>query len=61
VDNRLIKTLGGSIPMEPKYQAGKEVIVPFSTAVARANNRGSITNAQRARQATAGSGPIKRT
>jgi hypothetical protein len=42
--------------MEPEYQAGKEVIVPLSTAVARENNRGSITNAQRAGRATAGSG-----
>jgi hypothetical protein len=47
--------------MGSEYQAGKEVIVPFSTAVARANNCSSITYAQRARRATAGSGPIKRT
>ena len=53
VDNRLIETVGGSILIELEYQAGKEVIVPFSTAVARENSRGSITNAQRASRATA--------
>jgi hypothetical protein len=42
--------------MEPEYQAGKEVIAPLSTAVARANNCSSITNAQRAGRATARSG-----
>jgi hypothetical protein len=34
VDNRLIETVGSSIPMEPEYRAGKEVIVPFSVVVA---------------------------
>jgi hypothetical protein len=48
--------LGGFIPIEPEYRASKEVIVPLSTAVARENNRGSITNAQRARRAAAGPG-----
>jgi hypothetical protein len=57
VDGRLMETLGSSIPMEPEYKAGKEVVVPLSTAVARENNRGSITSAQRAGRATAGSGP----
>ena len=56
VDSQLIETLGGSIPMEPEYKAGKEVVIPFSAAVARENNRGSITSAQRAGRATAGSG-----
>jgi hypothetical protein len=42
--------------MEPEYKAGKEVVVPFSTAVARENNQGSITSAQQAGRATAGSG-----
>jgi hypothetical protein len=56
VDDHLIETIGGSIPMEPEYQAGKEVLVPLSTAVAQENNCGSITNAQRARRATATSG-----
>jgi len=41
VDSRLIETLGSSILMEPEYKAGKEVVVPFSTAVARENNQGS--------------------
>jgi hypothetical protein len=49
-----METLGSSIPMEPEYKAGKEVLVPLSTAVARENNRGSITSAQRAGRATAG-------
>jgi hypothetical protein len=52
-----METLGGSIPIEPEYKASKEVVVPLSTAVARENNRGSITSAQRAGQATARSGP----
>jgi hypothetical protein len=56
VNEQLIETLGGDIPIEPEYRAGKEVIVPFSRVVAQENNRGSITNAQRARRATAGSG-----
>jgi hypothetical protein len=33
-----METLGGSIPMEPEYKAGKEVVVSFSIAVARENN-----------------------
>ena len=51
-----METSGGSIPIELEYHASKEVIVSFSTAVAGENNRGSITNAQRAGRATAGSG-----
>jgi len=39
--------------MELEYKAGKEVVVPLSTAVARENNRGSITSAQRAGRAKA--------
>jgi hypothetical protein len=53
VNNRL--DLGRDIPMEPEYQAGKEVIVPFSKVVAQENNRSSITSAQAAGRAS-GSG-----
>ena len=42
--------------MELEYRAGKEVIIPLSLAIARENNQGSITSAQRARRATAGLG-----
>jgi hypothetical protein len=41
--------------MEPEYKAGKEVVIAFGTAIARENNRGSITSAQRAGRATTGS------
>ena len=56
VNNNSVDILGGDIPMEPEYKAGKEVIIPLSRAVARENNRGSITSAQRAGRATAASG-----
>jgi hypothetical protein len=51
-----VDILGGDTLMELEYKAGKEVIVLLSLAVARENNQGSITSAQRARRATAGSG-----
>ena len=56
VNSNSVDILGGDIPMEPEYKAGKEVIIPLSRAVARENNRGSITSAQRAGRATAASG-----
>jgi hypothetical protein len=56
VNSNSVGILGGDIPMEPEYKAGKEVIIPLSLAVARDNNRGSITSAQRAGRATAGLG-----
>ena len=56
VNNNSVDILGGDIPMEPEYKAGKEVIIPLSRAVARENNQGSITSAQRAGRATAASG-----
>jgi hypothetical protein len=56
VNSNSVSILGGDTPMELEYKAGKEVIIPLSLAVARENNRGSITSAQRARRATAGLG-----
>ena len=56
VNSNSVSILSGDIPMEPEYKAGKEVIIPLSLAVARENNQGSITSAQRARRATAASG-----
>ena len=47
--------IGNNILLEPEYKAGKEVIVPFSVVVAQENNRGSITSAQAAGRASAGS------
>jgi hypothetical protein len=49
VDSNSVDILGGDILMELEYKAGKEVIVLLSQAVARENNQGSITSAQRAR------------
>jgi hypothetical protein len=56
VNSNSVDILGGDILMEPEYKAGKEVIIPLSLAVARENNRGSITSAQRAGRATAALG-----
>ena len=58
VNKRLMETLGGDILMEPEYRASKEVIVPLSKVVAQENNRGSITNAQRAGRAIASGGEV---
>jgi hypothetical protein len=43
VDNDLTKLLGGNIPMEAEYKAGKEVQIQLTKAVALENNCGSIT------------------
>jgi hypothetical protein len=48
VGDDLIDLLGGNIPMEAEYKAGKEVQIPLAKAVALENNRGSITAAQKA-------------
>ena len=47
VSEDLIELLGGTIPMEAEYKAGKEVQVQLTKAVALENNRGSITAAQK--------------
>jgi hypothetical protein len=52
VGDDLIELLGGNIPMEAEYKAGKEVQIQLTKAVALENNRGSITAAQRAGRAT---------
>jgi hypothetical protein len=57
VSNRM--NLGDDILIEPEFKASKEVIVPFSVVVAQENNRGSITSAQAAGQASGpGPGPV---
>jgi hypothetical protein len=56
VSENLIELLGGTIPMEAEYKAGKEVQVQLTKAVALENNQGSITTAQKASQATTGLG-----
>jgi hypothetical protein len=52
VGDDLIELLGGNIPMEAEYKAGKEVQIQLAKAVALENNRGSITVAQKAGRAT---------
>ena len=52
VGDDLIELLGGNIPMEAEYKAGKEVQIQLAKAVALENNRGSITTAQKAGRAT---------
>jgi hypothetical protein len=46
------EVLGRDILMEPEYKAGKEVLISFSAAVTKENNRGSITAAPRRGRAT---------
>jgi hypothetical protein len=48
VSDDLIELLGGNIPMEAKYKAGKEVQIQLTKAVALENNWGSISAAQKA-------------
>jgi hypothetical protein len=48
VDNASIEILGSAIRIEPKMQGNKEVTISFANAVARDNNRGSFTAAQKA-------------
>jgi hypothetical protein len=43
VGDDLIELLGGNIPIEAEYKAGKEVQIQLAKAVALENNRGSIT------------------
>jgi hypothetical protein len=38
VNSNSLGILGGDIPMELEYKAGKEVIIPLSLAVAKENN-----------------------
>jgi hypothetical protein len=52
VSDELIDLLGGNIPMEAEYKAGKEVQIQLTKAVALENNRGSITAAQKAGRKT---------
>ena len=52
VSDELIDLLGGNIPMEAEYKAGKEVQIQLTKAVALENNRGSITTAQKAGRKT---------
>jgi hypothetical protein len=60
VGDDLIEPLGGNIPMEAEYKAGKEVQIQLTKAVALENNRGSITAAQKAGRATKTTGPGSR-
>jgi hypothetical protein len=53
----LVELLGGNIPMEAEYKAGKEVQIQLTKAVALENNRGSITAAQKAGRGTKTTGP----
>jgi hypothetical protein len=53
VGGDLVDVLGGNIPIEAEYKAGKEVQIQLAKAVAKENNRGSITAAQKAGRATA--------
>jgi hypothetical protein len=55
VDDSLIDILSGDILMELEYKAGKEAVIALRTVIARENNCGSITSAQKAGRATAGS------
>ena len=48
VDNASIEILGSAICTEPEMQGNKEVTISFANAVARENNRGSVTAAQKA-------------
>jgi hypothetical protein len=57
VNDDLVELLGGNIPMEAEYKAGKEVQIQLTKAVALENNRGSITAAQKAGRATKTTGP----
>jgi hypothetical protein len=52
VSDELIDLLGGNIPMEAEYKAGKEVQIQLTKAVALKNNRGSITAVQKAGRKT---------
>ena len=52
VNDELIDLLGGNIPMEAEYKAGKEVQIQLTKAVALENNHGSITAAQKAGRKT---------
>ena len=53
VGGDLVDVLGGNIPMEAEYNASKEVQIQLAKAVAKENNRGSITTAQKAGRAAA--------
>lgn len=48
VDNASIEILGSAIRTEPKMQGNKEVTISFANTVARDNNCGSVTAAQKA-------------
>ena len=48
MDNASIEILGNAICTEPKMRGNKEVTISFANAVARENNRGSVTAAQKA-------------
>ena len=45
VDNASIEILGSAICMETEVQGNKEVTISFANAIARENNRGSVTAA----------------
>ena len=45
VDDASIEILGSGIRVEPEMRGNKEVTVSFANAVARENNRGSVTAA----------------
>ena len=48
MDNASIEILGNAICTEPKMRGNKEVTINFANVVARENNRGSVTAAQKA-------------
>jgi hypothetical protein len=45
VDNASIEILGSGIRIQPEKQRNKEVTISFANAVARENNRGSVSAA----------------
>jgi hypothetical protein len=52
IDPSISDLLGSSIRTQPEKRAGKEVTIKFPSAVAKENNRGTITTAQKAGRTT---------
>jgi hypothetical protein len=61
VGGDLVDVLGGNIPMEAEYKANKEVQIQLAKALAKENNRGSITTVQKAGRAATASSQNHRT
>jgi hypothetical protein len=60
VDNTSVEILGSGIRMQPEKQRNKEVTISFANAVARENNQGSVSAAQKAGRKTKASPPKAR-